>query len=75
MALVPVYLLQFCYGLHTGYPAILTPQLREPCSEMPITEEQESWIGEKIITVEQKTKVSREQVYSLTWEPKSVYII
>jgi hypothetical protein len=25
-ALVPVYLLQFCYGMNQGYPAILTPQ-------------------------------------------------
>ncbi|TRY81048.1 hypothetical protein TCAL_10367 [Tigriopus californicus] len=43
-ALVPIYLLQFCYGMNTGFPAILTPQLREPCSEFMITENQESWI-------------------------------
>lgn len=43
-ALVPIYLLQFCYGMNTGFPAILTPQLREPCSEFRITENQESWI-------------------------------
>jgi hypothetical protein len=45
MALLPVYLLQICYGMNTGYPAIMTPQLREDCSEFEITEDQESWIG------------------------------
>ena len=44
MALVPVYLLQVCYGMNTGFPAILTPQLRENCSEFPISLDQESWI-------------------------------
>ena len=44
LALIPVYLLQICYGMNTGFPAILTPQLRENCSEFPITEEEESWI-------------------------------
>jgi hypothetical protein len=44
LALVPVYLLQVCYGMNTGYPAILTPQLREKCSEFPITLDEESWI-------------------------------
>jgi len=44
LALVPVYLLQICYGMNTGFPAILTPQLRENCSEFPIDQEQESWI-------------------------------
>ena len=44
MALVPVYLLQVCYGMNTGFPAILTPQLREHCSEFPISLDQESWI-------------------------------
>merc|ERR550532_2993440 len=43
-ALIPVYLLQICYGMNTGYPAILTPQLRENRSEFPISEEEESWI-------------------------------
>jgi len=44
VSLVPVYLLQFCYGMNTGFPAILTPQLQEPCSELQITSDQESWI-------------------------------
>ena len=44
LALVPVYLLQICYGMNTGFPAILTPQLRENCSEFSITSDQESWI-------------------------------
>ena len=44
VALVPIYLLQFCYGMNSGYPAIITPQLQEPCSEFEITTSQESWI-------------------------------
>ena len=40
LALVPVYLLQICYGMNTGFPAILTPQLRENCSEFPIDQAQ-----------------------------------
>jgi hypothetical protein len=28
LALLPVYLLQICYGMNSGFPAILTPQLR-----------------------------------------------
>ena len=44
LALIPVYLLQICYGMNTGFPAILTPQLRENCSEFSITSDQESWI-------------------------------
>ena len=30
--------------MNTGFPAILTPQLRENCSEFPISSDQESWI-------------------------------
>jgi hypothetical protein len=45
LALVPLYLLQFSYGMNSGFPAILTPQLRENCSEFYITENEESWIG------------------------------
>ncbi len=46
-ALLPVYLLQLCSGLNTGFPAVLTAQLREGCSEdgFVITRDQESWIG------------------------------
>ena len=44
-AILPVYLLQICYGMTSGYPAIMTPQLREECcSEFQITEDQESSI-------------------------------
>ena len=39
-ALLPIYLLQFCYGMNTGFPAILTPQLQEECSEFKITDGQ-----------------------------------
>lgn len=44
LALLPVYLLQVCYGMNSGYPAILTPQLAEEGSEFQITPDQESWI-------------------------------
>merc|ERR1712004_449608 len=33
-------------GMNSGFPAILTPQLGEPCAEFSITPDQESWIGE-----------------------------
>lgn len=46
LSLLPVYLLQINYGMNSGYPAIVTPQLGEPCSEFQITMNQESWIGE-----------------------------
>jgi len=44
LCLLPVYLLQLSYGMNSGFPAILTPQLGEPCAEFAITPDQESWI-------------------------------
>jgi len=44
LCLLPVYLLQLSYGMNSGFPAILTPQLGEPCSEFSISMDQESWI-------------------------------
>jgi len=44
MSLLPVYLLQLCYGMNSAFPAVITPQLSEPCSEFVIDTEQESWI-------------------------------
>lgn len=44
LCLLPVYLLQLSYGMNSGFPAILTPQLGEPCAEFSITPDQESWI-------------------------------
>jgi len=44
LCLFPVYLLQLSYGMNSGFPAILTPQLGEPCAEFSITPDQESWI-------------------------------
>jgi hypothetical protein len=46
--LLPIYLLQFTYGMNTGFPAILTPQLNDDCSDWRITTNEESWIGETI---------------------------
>ena len=43
-ALVPIFLLQFTYGMNTGFPAILTPQLAEEGAELTITADEESWI-------------------------------
>jgi hypothetical protein len=37
--------------MNTGYPAIVTPQLREGCSEFEITEDQESWIGKCVAMI------------------------
>jgi len=44
-ALLPVFLLQFNNGMHAAFPAILTPQLRDECSEINIGTDEESWIG------------------------------
>ena len=54
LALVPIFLLQFTYGMNTGFPAILTPQLAEEKGEaaeteteteqFAITADEESWI-------------------------------
>ena len=52
MALLPVYLLQFSYGMNQGYPAILTPQLMECKDSFQVTEEEESWIGKELLTSE-----------------------
>ena len=38
-------------GMNSGFPAILTPQLGEPCAEFSITPDQESWIGEFFKTI------------------------
>ena len=43
-ALVPIFLLQFTYGMNTGFPAILTPQLAEEGAELTISADEESWI-------------------------------
>jgi hypothetical protein len=57
LAILPVYILQLCYGMSSSFPAITTPQvaaghshafcpkLRMDCSQMKITDEDESWIG------------------------------
>ena len=46
LALIPLYTLQFVYGMHTGFPAILTPQLSEHrnCSDFTISDTEESLI-------------------------------
>ena len=44
LAVTPVYVLQLCFGMSSGYPAITTPQLSANCTNMTITRDQESWI-------------------------------
>ena len=47
--MLPIYFLQVCYGMNSGFPAIATAQLRENCTEeFPITLTQETWIGMSI---------------------------
>ena len=46
--------------MNTGYPAILTPQLNGPCSEIPITVDEESWIGRKFLFSQNRFKLSLE---------------
>ena len=40
-------MLQLCYGMQSGYPAVLTPQLMTNCSDFTINEVEESWIGKE----------------------------
>ena len=42
IALLPLFALDVCYGMNNGFPAILAPQLSEPCSEFNITTYQKS---------------------------------
>ena len=44
-AVLPVYVLQFCYGMSSAFPAVTTPQLSMDCALFPISSEEESWIG------------------------------
>ena len=48
LAILPVYVLQFCYGMSGAYPAVTTPQLTMDCALFSITPNQESNIGTKI---------------------------
>ena len=45
LAILPVYVLQFCYGMSGAYPAVTTPQLTMDCALFSITPNQESNIG------------------------------
>ena len=45
LAFVPLYILNICSGMHNGYLAILTPQLRSGCDGFLIDDYEESWIG------------------------------
>jgi len=44
LSLLPMYLLELCYGMNSGFTAILTPQLYGHCSEFHISLDQLSWI-------------------------------
>jgi len=44
LPLLPVYLLELCYGMNSGFTAILTPQLYGSCSEFLVSLDQLSWI-------------------------------
>ena len=45
LAVSPVYVLQLCFGMSSGYPAITTPQLTANCTgNLTISKDQESWI-------------------------------
>ena len=49
LALVPLYILNICSGMHNGYSAILTPQLRSGCDGFSVNDYEESWIGKSQI--------------------------
>jgi len=44
VSLLPLYLLELCYGMNSGFTAILTPQLWGDCAEFDISLDQLSWI-------------------------------
>jgi len=44
VSLLPVYLLELCYGMNSGFTAILTAQLYGHCAEFHISLDQLSWI-------------------------------
>ena len=46
VSLLPVYLLELCYGMNSGFTAILTPQLYGDCAEFQVSLDQLSWVGE-----------------------------
>ena len=52
LAILPLYLLQLCYGMQSGFPAVLTPQLNSNCSNhsagFSVDDNEESWIGKLI---------------------------
>ena len=45
LCLGPLYILQLSYGMNSGFPAILTPQLKNNCSSFSINGNEESWVG------------------------------
>ena len=49
IAILPVYVLQFCYGMSGAYPSVTTPELTMDCALFSITPNQESNIGKDII--------------------------
>ena len=57
LAILPVYILQLCYGMSGAYPAVTTPQLTMDCSLFSITTDQESWIGNQLFFICQEDKV------------------
>ena len=52
ISLLPVYILQICYGMNSGYPAIATAQLLVPesCPGFQITKYQAGVIGNNSIS-------------------------
>jgi len=44
LAILPVYILQLCYGMSSAFPAIVIQQLSMQCAIFKITQDQESWI-------------------------------
>ena len=50
VSLLPLYLLELCYGMNSGFTAILTPQLWGDCAEFDISLDQLSWIGQYLIS-------------------------
>ena len=60
-AILPLYLLQLCYGMQSGFPAVLTPQLNSNCCNhsagFSIDDNEESWIG-KLKSTDQSSSLT-----------------
>ena len=59
LAILPVFILQLCYGMSGAFPAITTPQLMMDCSLFSISKDEESWIGDETFRFKYEVRVDK----------------